>query len=112
MKGLQYATVLLVLTVIAFWVVYEVEPPPRPPDIRVHTVGFDNRYGSPGRLPVYVTVDNRAEQALTATCDPTTCSFELALTDAPHEILISVEHGGRRSAPARVALDTRISTNP
>ncbi len=108
MTGVRYSAILLTATVLAFWVVYELEPtPPRPPGIRMHTVGFDNHYGNPGRLPVYVTVDNRAEQAFTATCDPSMCTFELPLTDARHEILISVEHEGRRSESARVTLDTR-----
>ena len=108
MRGVRYSAILLVATVLAFWVVYELEPPPRPPDIRLHTVGFDNLYGNPGRLPVYVTVDKRPEQTVSAACDPTLCTFELALTDAQHEILISVEHEGRRSTPTRVALDTRV----
>ena len=111
MKGVQYATVLLVLTAIAFWVVYELEPPERPPDVRVHTVAFDNRYGNVERLPIYVTLEDRDEQALVATCDPTTCTFKLALADAVHDISISVEHGGRRSESARVTLDTRAQAD-
>lgn len=112
MKGLQYATVLLVLTVIAFWVVYELEPPARRPDVRVHTVGFDNRYGNVERLPIHVTVDEGTEQALIAACDATTCTFALPLVDGVHDIRVVVERDGRRSESTRVTLDTRIPTNP
>ena len=111
MKGLQYATVLLVLTVIAFWAAFGLDQPERPADLRVHMVGFDNRYGNVERLRIHVTVNGLTEQASVATCDPTMCTFELPLPDAVHEILISVEHDGRRSEPARVTLDTRVPTD-
>jgi hypothetical protein len=55
---------------------------------------------------VRVSVDGGPEQSLTATCDPKTCTFKLPLTNARHELVISVEQGGRRSAPARVTVDT------
>ena len=111
MRGVRYSAILLVATVLAFWVVYELEPPPRQPDTRVHSVGFDNLYGTVDRLPVYVTVDNLTEEAFTATCVPATCTFELRLTDAAHEVLIAVKHEGRRSAPTRVTLDTRAPSD-
>jgi hypothetical protein len=110
-KGLRYTIVLLVLTVSAFWVVSELESPPQSSGIRLHTVGFDNRYGRINRLPIHVSVDGRTEQALVATCDPTTCTFDLSLPDAVHDIRISVQHGGRRSESARVTLDTRAQAD-
>ena len=75
-------------------------------DVPTRTVAFDNVYGGADRLPVRVSVDGGPEQSLTATCDPKACSFKLPLTNARHELVISVEQGGRRSAPARVTVDT------
>jgi hypothetical protein len=96
------------MTVLAFWVVYEVEPPPQPPEVRVHVVGFDNRYGNLERLPIYVSVDNRPEQASVAACNPATCTFELPLPDGPHQVRIWVELDGKRSEPTSVTLDTTV----
>ena len=104
MTGLRYLAVLLVVTVLAFSVVYLVDSPP--PEERVHVLGFDNRYGSADRLTIHVSVDKRPEQPNVATCGPVTCTFKLPLPDGPHEILISVEHNGRRSAPSRMTVDT------
>ena len=73
------------------------------------TVAFDNVYGQVDRLAIHVSVDGGAERPLTATCDRRICTFEVPLTDGRHELAISVEQNGRRSAPARVTLDT---TNP
>ena len=73
--------------------------------VPTRTVTFDNVYGA-DRLLAYVTVDGGPQQWLTATCDPMTCSFKLPLTNARHELAISVEQRGRRSAPARVTVDT------
>lgn len=79
---------------------------PRATDIPTRTVAFDNVYGGVNQLPVHVTVDDGPEQSFTVTCDPKTCTFKLPLTNAKHELVISVEQGGRRSAPARVTIDT------
>lgn len=75
-------------------------------DVPTRTVAFDNVYGGANRLPIHVSVDGGPEQSLTATCDSKTCSFKLPLTNARHELAISVEQGGRRSAPSRVTVDT------
>jgi hypothetical protein len=75
-------------------------------DVPTRTVAFDNVYGGADRLPIHVTIDGGPEQSLTATCDPKTCTFKLPLTNARHELAISVEQGGRRSAPSRVTVDT------
>jgi hypothetical protein len=75
-------------------------------DVPTRTVAFDNVYGGPNRLAIHVTIDGGPEQSLTATCDPKTCTFKLPLTNARHELAISVEQGGRRSAPSRVTVDT------
>ena len=81
-----------------------VDPPAT--DVPSRTVAFDNVYGAANRLPIYVTIDGGPEQSLTATCDAKTCSFKLPLSNARHELAISVEQGGRRSAPSRVTVDT------
>ena len=73
--------------------------------VPTRTVTFDNVYGA-DRLLAYVTVDGGPQQWLTATCDPTTCTLKLPLTNARHELEVSVEQGGRRSAPTRVTVDT------
>lgn len=75
-------------------------------DVPTRTVAFDNVYGRTDQLPVHVAVDGGVEQPLTATCDAKTCTFKLQLTNARHELVISVEQGGRRSTPARVTVDT------
>ena len=115
MTGLKYATVLLALTVFSFWAVHgrsETTPEAQPTRsinraITIRSVAFDNLYGNVKRVTVYVTVEDQAEQVATATCGPKTCTFEIPLTDARHELLMSVEHDGKRSEPARVTLDTR-----
>ena len=76
------------------------------PDTHTRKVAFDNVYGNVDRLPVHVRVDDGAERATTATCDAKTCTFELPLTNARHELVISVEQKGQRSTPTRVTLDT------
>lgn len=70
------------------------------------TVAFDNVYGTVTEVPIFVTVDSGLEQELTATCDAKACTFKLPLTNARHELTVSVVIDGRRSAPARVTLDT------
>jgi hypothetical protein len=70
------------------------------------TVAFDNLYGNVSEVPIYVTVDDGLEQVLTATCDAKACTFKLPLTNGRHELAISVEQNGRRSAPAHVTVDT------
>jgi hypothetical protein len=102
MYGLKFLAVTLGLTVLAFWAFHERSAPPVP----VRTVAFDNVYGNVDRLPVQVKVDDAASQATTAACDVKTCTFALPLTNARHELEISIEHGGQRSAPTRVTLDT------
>ena len=101
MYGLKFLAVTLGLTVLAFWALHERRAP-----VHVRTVAFDNVYGNVDRLPVQVKVDNSASQATTAACDAKTCTFALPLTNARHELEISIEHGGQRSAPTRVTLDT------
>ena len=111
MKGLQYLAIGLGLMVLAFWAVHD-EPGSRartPPDIRLRSVAFDNRYGDAERLAVYVKVDDLREEMVSATCDAKTCTFQLAMRDGVHELLISVDHNGRRSDPAKVTLDTRAN---
>ena len=70
------------------------------------TVAFDNLYGSVAEVPIFVTVDGGLEQELTAACDAKACTFKLPLTNALHELTVSVVHDGRRSEPTRVTLDT------
>ena len=81
---------------------------PTPPEIQVRTrkVGFDNLYGRVERLVVQVKLDDQAEQTVTATCDASTCIFELPLTDERHELELAVVQNGLRSATTRVTLDT------
>jgi hypothetical protein len=69
-------------------------------------VAFDNLYGNVAEVPVFVTVDGGVEQALTAACDAKACTFKLPLTNARHDLMISVFQNGRRSTAARVTLDT------
>jgi hypothetical protein len=100
--GLRFLAVMIGLTVLAFWAFHE-----RPtPKVRVRTVAFDNLYGNVDRLPVQVKVDGGAEYPTAAACDAKTCTFSIPLTNARHELEISIEHGGQRSAPTRVTLDT------
>jgi hypothetical protein len=112
MKGLLYGAVLLAMTVLAFWATHDRTSSARLPETRVHSIAFDNLYGNLERLPVFVTVGDLAEHAVIATCTPTTCTFQLPLTDGRHEMLMSVEHDGRRSKPALVTLDTRTPKRP
>lgn len=76
------------------------------PVIPERTVAFDNLYGSVAEVPIFVTVDSGLEQELTAACDAKACTFKLPLTNARHELTVSVVHDGKRSAPTRVTLDT------
>jgi hypothetical protein len=101
MYGLGFLALTLGLTVLAFWAFHERSAP-----IRMRTVGFDNLYGNVDRLAVQVRVDDGAEFSSTATCDATTCSLPIQLTNARHQLEISVIHKGQRSAPTRVTLDT------
>ena len=105
-RGLLYATVGLVLTALASGIVYQLAPAAEPSKPAVRSIAFDNVYGNVERLRVFVSVDNLAEQTVTATCDPTTCIFKLPLTNARHDLLLSVEQDGRRSQPTRVTVDT------
>ncbi len=111
MKGLQYLVIGLGLMVLAFWAVHD-EPGPRArtPEIRLRSVAFDNRYGDAERLSVYVKTDDQPEQMVSATCDAKTCTFQLAMADGVHELLIAVDHNGQRSDPAKVTLDTRANS--
>jgi hypothetical protein len=102
MYALRFLAVTLGLTVLAFWAFHERTAL----DVHVRTVAFDNLYGNVDRLPVQVKVDDAASQATTAACDAKTCTFTLPLTNARHELEISIEHGGQRSAPTRVTVDT------
>lgn len=75
-------------------------------DAPSRTVAFDNVYGRVDRLAIHVSVDGGVEQPLNAACDARTCTFSLPLTNGRHDLAISVEQNGRRSAPALVTLDT------
>ena len=83
-------------------------PVDRQSSAETHTrkIAFDNVYGNVDKVPVHVSVDAGAERRATATCDAKTCTFELPLTNARHDLVISVEQKGQRSAPTRVTLDT------
>ena len=96
----------LVMMVVAIWGLTE----SRKQDVHTRQVAFDNTYGNTTRLQVYVEVDDCAAKPVTATCDKTTCIFDLALTDARHTVELSVEQDGKRSAPTRVTLDTTSPT--
>ena len=102
MYGLRFLAVLLGLTVLAFWA-FDERAEPR---ARTRTVAFDNVYGNVDRLPVHVRLDGGAEYPTTATCDAKTCTFTMPLTNARHELEISIEQNRQRSAPTRVTLDT------
>ena len=102
MYGLRFLAVMLGLTVLAFWALYE-----RPAaEVRVRDVAFDNVYGNVDRLAVQIKVDDGAEFSTTAACDATTCTLSIPLANARHELEMSVVHNGQRSAPTRVTLDT------
>ena len=92
-----------ILAIAAFWVFRASNEPVIPQ----RTVAFDNLYGGVAQVPIFVTVDSGLEQELTATCDAKTCTFKLPLTNALHQLTVSVVHEGRRSPPTRVTLDTR-----
>jgi len=102
MYGLRFLAVMIGLTVLAFWAFHDRSAPPA----HVRTVAFDNLYGNVDRLPVQARVDGGAEYPTAAACDPKTCTFSIPLTNARHELEISIEHGGQRSAPTRITLDT------
>ena len=102
MYAVRFLAVTLGLTVFAFWAFHERAAPP----VHARTVAFDNVYGNVDRLPVQVKVDGDAEYPTAATCDAKTCTFSIQLTNARHELEISIEHNGQRSAPTRVTLDT------
>lgn len=102
MKPLRYLAVLVGVTVLAFWA-FAGAAADKP---RERTVAFDNVYGNVKRLQVHVAVDGAAEQVISAKCDAKTCTFKLRLTNARHELTMSVDQNGKRSAPARVTLDT------
>lgn len=102
MYGLKFLAVMLGLTVLAFWAFHE------RPEVQVHArdVAFDNVYGNVDRLPVQIKVDGGAEVSTTAGCDAKTCTFSIPLTNARHELEISIEQNVQRSPPTRVTLDT------
>ena len=75
-------------------------------DTRTRKVEFDNVYGTTSSLTVHVTVDGGREQSLMATCSEKTCGFEIPLTNGPHTVLLSVEHGGKRSTATTVKVNT------
>ena len=102
MYALRFLIVCLGLTVLAFWAVAGATPD----KARERTVAFDNVYGNTKRLQVHVIVDSAPEQVISATCDAKTCTFKLRLTNARHELMMSVNQDGKRSAPTRVTLDT------
>jgi hypothetical protein len=102
MYGLRFLAVMLGLTVLAFWAFHERAASP----VHSRNVAFDNVYGNVDRLPVQVTVDDGTEFSTTATCDARTCTIALPLTNARHELKMSVIHNGQRSAPAHVTIDT------
>ena len=77
----------------------------RPPEVPVRLVAFDNVYGKVDRLTVQVKVDDGIEQSLVASCDAATCTFMVPLSRARHELTMSVEQNGQRSAPTKVVLD-------
>lgn len=81
---------------------------PTPPDFQVgtRTVAFDNVYGGVDTLVVQLKLDDRPEETLTANCDAKTCTFDVLLINGRHELELSVQQNGRRSAPTRVTLDT------
>jgi hypothetical protein len=99
---LTLGVVVTLLALGAFWIFRGDDEPVA----RLRTVAFDNLYGNVTQLPVHVSVDGQPEQAMTAECSEKTCTFSLQLTNAVHNVAISVEQNGRRSAPARVTLDT------
>lgn len=102
MKPLRYLVTLVAVTVFAFWA-FAGAAPDKP---RTRTVAFDNVYGNVKRLQVHVVVDGAVEQTFTAKCDAKTCSFKVPLTNARHELMLSVNQDGKRSSPTRVTLDT------
>jgi hypothetical protein len=69
-------------------------------------VAFDNTYGGVDRLVVHLKLDGYPEETLNATCDAKTCTFDLLLIDGRHELELSVQQNGLRSAPTRATVDT------
>ena len=97
-----FPLVALVLMALGIWKLTGVPAP----EVHTRVVAFDNVYGTAERLTVHVKVDDGPEQFLTATCEPTMCSFKVGLTNARHVLTLSVEQDGKRSAPTQVTLDT------
>lgn len=79
--------------------------PGSPPGSGRRTIAFDNVYGNVVSLTVYTSVDGGAEQKLPAACNPKTCTFAIALSNEPHELLIAVEQNGKRGEATKVTLD-------
>ena len=104
--GVKKLIYLVIGVGVAALLVWAVRHRLEEPDMRSRKVAFDNTYGDTTQLQVYVEVDESAVKPVTATCDETTCIFDLPLTDARHTVELSVEQNGKRSAPTRVTLDT------
>jgi hypothetical protein len=103
MKPLLYAAGGLGVVAIAFFVFR----PSAPPEVlvRTRTVAFDNVYGV-DQLVVQLKLDGYPEETVNATCDAKTCTFDVLLINGRHELELSVQQNGRRSAPTRVTVDT------
>jgi hypothetical protein len=99
------AVVVCAALALATWRLTE-RPEPPPFQIRTRTVAFDNLYGNVDKLAVQAKVDDGVEQTTTAACDAKTCTLELPLTNGQHELVLSVEQNGLRSASTKVTLDT------
>ena len=69
------------------------------------TIEFNNTYGAT-TLRVFVQVDGGPELSVQATCDPTTCTFQLPLTNAPHSLSVAVELNGERGTPSITDVNT------
>ena len=103
MKPLLYAAGGLGVIALAFFAFRAPTPPEFP--VRTRTVAFDNVYGV-DRLVVQLKLDGYPEETVNATCDAKTCTFDLLLIDGRHELELSVQQNGQRSAPTRVTVDT------
>jgi hypothetical protein len=75
------------------------------PREHMRTVAFDNRYGAT-TLTVHVRIDGGPEMTSSATCDPQTCLFQAPMTNAHHELALSVTQNGQRSESTMVSVDT------
>ena len=105
MKPLLYAAGGLGLVALAFFTFRAPTPPQL--QVRTRTVAFDNIYGGVDRLVVQLKLDSYPEETVNATCDAKTCTFELLLINGRHELELSVQQNGQRSAATRATVDTR-----